>query len=180
MLPPQSGGLGQAQGCHMARGPGCCWWASGVSHKAQQYLIAPLSRKRQWRNSQSSEGRGMGPLLAKMLPQVLRAVPKRASQGAFHPVQPRLPPPQWGPHPPPAQLGGAGRTSDNSLQAFLELVGRSCPGGEGILAQQPCKPGSDENPGLGVAPGLSGQGYGVTWSKVSPATAQFSGSGQTT
>lgn len=85
-----------------------------------------------------------------------------------------------GPHLPPAQLGGAGRTGDNRLQAFLELVGRSCPGEEGILAQQPCKPGSEANPGPGVAPGLSGQGYGVTWSKISPATAQFSGSGQTT
>lgn len=38
----------------------------------------------------------MGPLLAKMLPQVLRAVPKRGSQGALHPGQPRLLPPQWG------------------------------------------------------------------------------------
>lgn len=41
-------------------------------------------------------GEGTRPLWAKMLAQVLRAVPKRASQGALRPVQPRLPLPSGG------------------------------------------------------------------------------------
>ena len=57
--------------------------------------------------------------------EVLRAVPKRASQGALCPVQPRLPLPSGG-HP-----GGAGGAGDNSPQAFLELVGGAAREGRG-------------------------------------------------
>lgn len=38
-------------GLPRGEGAGCCWWASGGLHSAQQYLITPLLRKGQWRNS---------------------------------------------------------------------------------------------------------------------------------
>ena len=119
---------------------------NGGSHSAQQCLIAPLSRKRCWRNSRSSRGRRTRPLRAKMLAQVLRAVPKRASQGAL------LPPPV-GATPTTCAAGRSWRDRGQQPPGLPGACGERLPlEGRGMLAQRPCEPRSEASPGPRVRP----------------------------